>query len=164
MNLNVDLKHAIRSVLDLEKDTDLFSGVVIMDEISVHFCHPKTKRKTSMESRHSGSPWPKIFRIENSGKVPAAVFWDCQGVVLFDFLDKHGPQIWNYYSKQTTKTNLERKRAGSLLQDKVPAFKQPIQTTHHSGFELLNYPDHSSDLASSGLVCLFPAEKSFETS
>jgi len=40
-----------------------------------------------MEWRHSGSPRPKKFRVQNSaGKVLALIFWDRDGIVLIDSL------------------------------------------------------------------------------
>jgi len=42
-----------------------------------------------MEWRHSGSPRPKIFRVQKTaGKVLALILWDQDGILLSDHLPK----------------------------------------------------------------------------
>jgi len=53
---------------------DFLSRVVTMDETSLYHYDPETKQQ-SIEWRHSGSPRPKIFRLQKSaGKVRASIF------------------------------------------------------------------------------------------
>jgi hypothetical protein len=60
------------------------------DETWVHHCDPENKRK-SMEYCHKGSPAPKKFKTEASdGKVKLTVFWNHEGDVRTDFLEKYG--------------------------------------------------------------------------
>ena len=55
---------------------DFLSRLVAMDENWLYHYDQETKQQ-SMESRHSGSPPPKKFRMQKSaGKVLASVFWD----------------------------------------------------------------------------------------
>ena len=67
---------------------DILSWLVAMDETWLHHYDPKTKQQ-SMEWRHSGSPRPQKFRVQNSaGKVLALIFWDQDGILLTDYLPK----------------------------------------------------------------------------
>ena len=50
-----------------------------------HHYDPETKQQ-SLEWRHSGSPRPKIFRVQKSaGKVLASIFWDQDGILLIHY-------------------------------------------------------------------------------
>jgi len=52
-----------------------------------------------MEWWHSGSPRPKIFRVQKSaGKVLASIFWDEDGILLIDYLPKGQTIKAEYYS------------------------------------------------------------------
>jgi hypothetical protein len=68
-----------------------------MDEIWLHHYDPDTKQQ-SMEWRHSGSPCPKIFRMQKSpGKVLASIFWAKYGILLVDYLSKGQTISAEYY-------------------------------------------------------------------
>jgi len=59
-----------------------------MDETWLYHYDPETKQQ-SMELRHSVSPRPKIFCVQNSaGKVLTSIFWDQDGILLIDYLPK----------------------------------------------------------------------------
>jgi len=100
-----------------------------MDETWLYRYDPETKQQ-SMEWRNSGSPQPKIFRVQKStGKVLASIFWDRDGIFLIDYLPKG--QIINaeYYSSllMQLKDILKEKRRGKFtkavlfLHDNAPA-------------------------------------------
>jgi len=60
-----------------------------MDETWLYHYDPETKQQ-SVESRHSGSPRPKKFRVQKSaGEVLASFFfWDQSGIIVLDYLPK----------------------------------------------------------------------------
>ena len=59
-----------------------------MDETWLYDYDPATKQQ-SMECRHSGSFRPQNFRVQKSaGKVLGSIFWDQDGILVFDFLSK----------------------------------------------------------------------------
>ena len=59
-----------------------------MDETWLYHYDPETKQQ-SMEWRHSGSPRPKKFRVQNpAGKFLASIFWDQDDILLIDHLPK----------------------------------------------------------------------------
>jgi len=51
-----------------------------------------------MEWQHSGSPCPKMFRVQKSaGKVLASIFLDQDGILLIDFVPKGQTINAEYY-------------------------------------------------------------------
>ena len=72
--------------------------LVTMDETWLYHYEPETKQQ-SMERRHSGSPRPKIFRVQKSdGKVLVSNFWEQDGILLVDYLPKGQTIHAEYYS------------------------------------------------------------------
>ena len=62
--------------------------IVAGDEIWVPHYDPENKRQC-MEYSHKGSPAPKKFKTKDSaGKVMWTVFWNSEGAVLSDLLEK----------------------------------------------------------------------------
>jgi len=67
---------------------NFLSRLVTMDETWLYHYDLDSKQQ-SMEWRHSGSPRPKKFRVQNStGKVLASIFWYHDGILLIDYLSK----------------------------------------------------------------------------
>jgi len=61
---------------------DFLSQLVTMDETWLYHYEPETKQH-STEWPHSGSPYPKKFRLQKSaGKILASVFWYQDGILL----------------------------------------------------------------------------------
>jgi len=59
-----------------------------MDETWLYQYDPE-KKQQSMEWRHSGSPRPKkIPSAKIRWKFLSSIFWDQDGIVLFDYLPK----------------------------------------------------------------------------
>lgn len=133
--------------------------ILTVDETWLHFFDPETKQQ-SMQWRHSGSPRPRKFRRQKSaGKVLATFFWDCKGIVMIDFLEKGSTINSEYYSFLLIKVKekLKQKRPGKLrngiqfLQDNAPAHTalQTLNTIQDIGFQVLEHPAYSPDLAPS---------------
>ena len=85
-----------------------------------------------MEWRHSGSPRPKIFRVQKpAGKVLASIFWDQDGIILVDYLPKGQTINAEYYLSLLVqfKDILREKRRGKIakgvlfLHDNAPAHR-----------------------------------------
>jgi histone-lysine N-methyltransferase SETMAR len=76
-------------LLRYETEGDTFlNNIVTGDESWVHYYDPENKRQ-SMEYRHKDSPAPKKFHVQASaGKLMFTVFWDVDGCVLTEFLEK----------------------------------------------------------------------------
>lgn len=57
------------------------------------------KQKNNLRSGDSGSPCPKKFRTQKSAsKMRASVFWDKDGTLLVDYLEKGATITATYYT------------------------------------------------------------------
>ncbi|UYV83692.1 hypothetical protein LAZ67_23002102 [Cordylochernes scorpioides] len=130
---------------------------VTMDETWTHHFTPESKQQ-SMQWKHSGSPPPKKAKtVPSAGKVMVSVFWDSEGVLLLDFLNKGQTITGNYYANlvKQLREAIKEKRRGKLSrkivyhQDNAPSHRslQAMAAIYDSGFELLPHAPYSPDLA-----------------
>lgn len=143
-----------------ETDPDNFlSRIVTGDETWVHHWDPETKQE-SMQWKHRGSPPPRKFRTQASaGKVMATVFWDSEGILLVDYMPHKTTITGETYAVllEKLKDAIKEKRRGKvtrgvlLLHDNAPVHKSRIAmaAVRNCGFEELNHPPYSPDLAPS---------------
>ena len=79
---------------------------------------PETKIQ-SMPWKHKGSPTPKKFKVlPSEGKVLLSVFWNTQGVVMVDYLQRGATITGLYYAHLIHKFRdaiKERRRGKSRL-------------------------------------------------
>lgn len=141
-------------------DREGFIGrLVTVDETWVHHYDPETKQQ-SMQWKHVNSPPPKKFRVQKSaGKVMATVFWDSEGIIMVDYLEKGKTVSGEYYAlllgqlrdrlKEIRRDKLSR--GVLLLQDNAPAHNSNVAklAIADCGYELLPHPPYSPDLAPS---------------
>jgi histone-lysine N-methyltransferase SETMAR len=139
-----------------------------MDETWNHIYDPVTN-ELSKEWRHSRSPRPKKFKTQKSSvNVLTSLFWDKDGILLVDYLEK-GAIITAKYDVallHKLKQQLVSKRRCKLskgilfLQDNAAHHKAAI--THRKlvdlHFEFLKHPAYSPDLAPLD-YCLFPISR-----
>ena len=148
--------------------TDFIERFLTEDECWVHHFEPETK-KQSMQWKHPSSPPPKKAKVVSSaGKVMASVFWDSKGVVFVDYLPKGQTINGEYYANllRQLREAIKEKRRGKLTkgvlfhQDNAPSHKAAIATAtiHDCGFDLIQHPPYSPDLAPSDFH-LFPNMK-----
>ena len=134
-----------------------------MDETWLYHYNPETKQQ-SMEWRHSGSPHPKKFQVQNSvGKVLVSIFWDQDGILRIDYLPKGQTTNAEYYSslRVQMKDILKEKRRGKFT--KGVLFLHDSATSHRAlatrkqlaylGFQCLDHPPYSPDLTPSATTC-----------
>ena len=112
-----------------QRDPESFLNcVVTVYETWVHHFDPETKVQ-SKEWKRPGSPTPRKFRLNRSaGKVMLTCFWDAQGVVLADYLEKGAAINNEYYAEELKqlREELKRKRRGKLSKGVLL-----LQTMHH---------------------------------
>ena len=119
-----------------------------------------------MEWGHSGSPRSKNFRLQKSaGKILASIFLDQDGILLIDYLPRGQTINAEYYSSLLVqlKNILKEKRRGKFpsgflfLHNNTPApWELATQKKlAYLGFQCLNHPTYSPDLAPSDYH-LFP--------
>jgi histone-lysine N-methyltransferase SETMAR len=157
------------SELLLERFTNdrnnFISRIVTVDETWIHHYDPETKRQ-SMQWKHVNSPPPKKFCVQKSaGKVMATVFWDAEGIIMVDYLEKGKTVSGEYYALLLgqLRDRLKEIRRGKvtkgvlLLQDNAPAHNSNIAklAVADCGYELLPHPPYSPDMAPSDYY-LFP--------
>lgn len=154
---------------------DFLEGIVTGDESWAYHYTPETKQ-ASMEWKHAGSPVKKKFKVTQSArKVLVTVFWDMHGVLLVDFAE-HGTTV-NAAAYIKTLVKLRRairdKRHNinvKLLHDNARPHVAAVvrQKIAEFGWEVLQHPPYSPDLAPSdfhlfGPMKKFLAGKRFET-
>lgn len=142
-----------------KNEEDFFHRYVTMDETWVYHYTPDSKR-SSAQWLERGEKRPKRPRTQTSaGKVLASVFWDAQGILFIDYLQKGLTLNSDYYMKLlvTLKQVIGEKRP--KMQKKKILFHQDNAPCHKSavtmkklddlGYELLPHPPYSPDLAPS---------------
>lgn len=116
-----------------------------------------------------GDKPPEIAKSERSTKkVVLSVWWDCQGVLMAEYLEPGREKNGEVYSAFLNKLRdvVKEKRRGKLSktvlvhQDNVPAHRSLAaeKTIIDCGFEVLVHPPHSPDLVPSDFR-LFPRFK-----
>jgi histone-lysine N-methyltransferase SETMAR len=149
--------------------TDFLRRIVTVDETWVHHYDPETKQ-ASMQWKHVNSPPPKKFRVQKSaGKIMATVFWDTEGIIMVDYLEKGKTVSGEYYAMLLRQLHdrLKEIRRGKLtrgvllLQDNAPVHNSNVSkvAVADCGYELLPHPPYSPDLAPCDYF-LFPMLKS----
>ena len=98
----------------------------------------------------------------------ATVFWDSEGILLIDYKDKGVSITGQYYASilERLKESIKEKRRGKLtkgvllLHDNAPVHKSRVALAalHNVGFDILDHPPYSPDLAPSDYY-LFPKLK-----
>jgi hypothetical protein len=116
-----------------------------------------------MEYCQKGSPAPKKFKTKASaGKVMLTVFWNSEGVVLTDFLEKGATVNSERYVKtlKSLKKRITRKGAetGDVLLQQDKARPHTSDAIAHLGFTVLPHSAYSPDLTLSDFH-LFPKMK-----
>ena len=97
--------------------TDFVRLFIIMDETWIHHYTPESKQRSKQwtEACCSGP---------SAGKVMASVFWDAEGILFIDYLEKGKTITGEYYSNLLTRLDekIREKRLG--LQKKKIIFHQ----------------------------------------
>ena len=114
------------------------------------------------------SPPKRFKRVHQAGKVMASIFWDCQGVILIDYLEQSRTMNGAYYADdlRRLRQGIVRKRGGKLtcgvllLQDHVPTHTSQVDmiAATECGFEIPSHPPYSRDMSPSDIY-LFPKLK-----
>ncbi|UYV82375.1 hypothetical protein LAZ67_21001863 [Cordylochernes scorpioides] len=131
----------------------------------VHHFTPESKHNPCNGDTPVPLPPKKAKTVPSAGKVMVSVFWDSEGVLLLDFLNKGQTITGDYYANlvKQLREAIKEKRRGKLSrkivyhQDNAPSHRslQAMATIYDSGFELLPHAPYSPDLAPSDFH-LFP--------
>ena len=115
----------------------------------------------SKQWKHLGSLiFNEAKTVMSVGKVMASIFWDAQGVLLVDYLDK-GHTITEAFWDSYKKIRRGKLTRGVLFQQynaPTPKYTVARAVIQKCGFQLVKDPPYSPDLAPSD-YCLFPKIK-----
>lgn len=130
---------------------------VTVDETWVHHYTPEMKEQ-SKQWILPGEPAPKKAKtVPSAGKVMATVFWDSQGIIHIDYLEKGRTITGQYYANLLDEFEAVLKEKRPHLKKKKVLFHHDNAPAHSSRvvmakikqlrYELLPHPPYSPDLA-----------------
>jgi len=167
--LTVDQKRIRMNIsqecLDMFKrnSTEFLRRFITVDETWIYHYTPETKQQSKQWVEAGGSAPKKAKTDPSAGKVMATVFWDSQGVVLIDYLEKGKTINGEYYAALLEQLNdaVKTKRPHLAMKkvlfhhDNEPAHTSLIAVAklHELRFELLPHAPYSPDLAPSDFFC-----------
>jgi hypothetical protein len=108
-------------------------------------------KKQSIQWNHPDSPPLKKFkRVSTSGKMIASIFWDCQEIIMIDYLEQECTINCTYYADKLRRLHQEiaHKMRGKLIQGVLPLHNNaPAHTSQVAmaaatdcRFEILPHP------------------------
>lgn len=144
---------------------DFWRRFVTVDETWIHHYTPESKQQSKQWTAPGENAPKKAKTVLSAGKVMATVFWDSQGIIFIDYLQKGQTITGAYYvtlldrlgeELRTKRPRLARKKV-LFHQDNAPVHKSTVAMAklHELGFGLLPHPPYSPDLAPSDFF-LFP--------
>jgi histone-lysine N-methyltransferase SETMAR len=94
--------------------TDFVHRFVTMDETWIHYYTPESKQQSEQWTEAGCSAPEKTRSVPSAGKVVASVFWDAEGILSIDHLEKGKTITGEYYSNLLTRLNekIHEKRPG----------------------------------------------------
>ena len=118
----------------------------------IHWYTPDTKEQSKQWTSPGERAPKKAKTVLLAGKVMATVFWDSQGVIYIDYLEKGKTVIGLYYAKLLGCSTLNCRKMAPLGEEKV-LFHYYNALAHTSAvataklnYELLPHPPYSPDL------------------
>jgi hypothetical protein len=91
-----------------------------MDETWFHHYTPESKQQSKQWTEACCSAPKKTGSVPSAGKVMASVFWDAEGILFIDYLEKGKTIIGEYYSNLLTR-----------LDEKICEKKPSLQKKNH---------------------------------
>jgi hypothetical protein len=115
--------------------TDFVRRCITVDETWIHHYTPESKQHSKQWTEASCSTPKKTRSVPSAGKVMASVFWDAEGILFVDYLEKGKTITKEYYSTLLT-------RLGEKIREKRPGFQKKKIIFHQD-----SAPAHKSILA-----------------
>jgi len=130
---------------------------VTVDETWIHWYTPETKEQSKQWTSPGERAPKKAKTVLSAGKVMATVFWDSQGVIYIDYLEKGKTVTGLYYAELLGRFDAELQKKRPHLAKKKVLFHHDNAPAHTSAvataklvelhYELLPHPPYSPDLA-----------------
>jgi hypothetical protein len=94
--------------------TDFVHRFITMDETWIHHYTPESKPQSKQWTESGCSAPKKTSSVPSAGKVMAWVFWDAEGILFIDYLEKGKTVTVECYSKLLTRLDekIHEKRPG----------------------------------------------------
>ena len=141
---------------------------ITVDETWIHHYTPEMKEQSKQWTSPGERAPKKAKTVPSAGKVMATVFWDSQGVIFIDYLQKGKTITGLYYSELLGRFDEALQKKRPRLQRKKVLFHHDNTPPHSSHivaaklaelrYELLPHPPYSPDLAPCDFF-LFPNMK-----
>jgi histone-lysine N-methyltransferase SETMAR len=107
--------------------TDFLRRVTTTDDTWIHHYTPESKQQSKQWTEAGCSAPKKTRSVPSAGKVMASVFWDAEGILFFDYLEKVKTITGEYYSNLLTRLDEKIRQKVSVCKKKVSSF---IRTMH----------------------------------
>lgn len=173
--LTIEYKHNRETVSETclalyrRNPNEFLRRFVTVDETWIHWYTPETEEPAGEEgAAPTKKAKAKTADARSAGKVGATVFWDSQGIIHIDYLEKGKTITGVYYAELLERFNVElkKKRPRLAMAKKKVLFHQDNAPAHTTAavsmaklfelrYELLPHPTFSPDLAP-GDFFLFP--------
>jgi histone-lysine N-methyltransferase SETMAR len=107
--LTADQKHTHMKISEqcLERfnknKTDFVCRFITMDEAWIHHYTPESKQQSKQWTEVSCSVPKKTRSVPSAGKAMALLFWDAEGILFIDYLEKGKTITGEYYSNLLTR-------------------------------------------------------------
>jgi len=96
--------------------TDPVHQFITMDETWIHHYTPESKQQSKQWTEAGCSAPKKTRSVPSAGKVMASVFWDAEGILFIDYLERGKTITGEYYSSLLTR-----------LDEKIPEKRPSLQ-------------------------------------
>jgi len=107
--------------------TDFVHQFITMDETWIHHYTPESKQHSKQWTEAGCSAPKKTRSVPSAAKVMASVFWDAEGILFIDYLQKGKTITGEYYSNLLTRLDKKFVRKDPVCKREKSSF---IRTMH----------------------------------
>jgi hypothetical protein len=98
--------------------TDFMRRCITMDETWIHHYTPESKQQSKQWTEAGCSAPKKTRSVPSAGKFMASVFWDAEGILFTDYLEKSETITGEYYCNVLTRIEKKNREKRSGLKKK----------------------------------------------
>jgi hypothetical protein len=98
--------------------TDFMRRFITMDETWIHHYTPEFKHQSKQWTKAGCSAPKKTSLVPSAGKVMVSLFWDAEGFLFIDYLEKGKAITGEYYSNFLTRLDERNREKRPGLQKK----------------------------------------------
>ena len=98
--------------------TDFVRQFITMNETWIHHYTPESKKQSKQWTETDCSVPKKTILVPSAGKIMASVFWDAEGILFIDYLEKDKTITGEYYSNLLSRPDGKIREKSPGLQKK----------------------------------------------